>query len=62
MKRNPLTPDQQAALDAFKAKHGRYWKRHLNNAWVNGTDEKEPGGAFLRQIRNTLGPVWLGRY
>lgn len=54
-----LTPEQFAALQRYVAKHGRYWKRDLSSAWSSGADEREPDGAYLRQIRNILGPSWL---
>lgn len=60
--RNPLTPEQDAALELFKQAHGRYWKRVLLKKWREGTDDQEPGGAYLRQLRNNHGPVWLQRY
>lgn len=54
-----LTREQFAALQRYAAQHGRTWKRDLSSAWASGTDEREPDGAYLRQIRNTFGPSWL---
>lgn len=54
--------EQLKALNAYKAKHGRYWKRDLMNAWMNGSDANEPDGHLLRQIRNQFGPAWLTRF
>ena len=56
---SPMSDDQKKALAAFKSRYGRIWKRALSIAWSNGTDPAEPGGGYLRQIRNTLGPAWL---
>lgn len=55
------TSEQLAAVKAFAARHGRYWKRALNNAWFNGSDAREPDGALLRQVRNQFGPSWLAK-
>lgn len=60
--RKPLTPEQGAALTLYKMEHGRFWKRTLLKAWREGTDATLPGGCYLRQLRNTLGPLWLQRY
>lgn len=57
-----LTADQKRAIEAFAARHGRYWKNLLRVAWISGRDEKETDGALLRQIRNELGPTWLKGY
>lgn len=51
--------DQLIALVAYKDKYGKQWKTKLLTAWLYGTDVKEPGGCYLRQVRNTLGPQWL---
>lgn len=56
--RKVLNPEQEAALLAFKAKHGRFWKRILMRAWYDGTDN-DP---YLRQVRNQYGIAWLQRY
>ena len=53
------TPEQVIAIAQFKAKYGLYWKEELMSKWMNGRDVSEPGGAFLRQVRNQLGPAWL---
>jgi hypothetical protein len=57
-----ITPEQEAAVVAFARRHGRYWKRELNNAWLNGSDAREPDGHLLRQVRNQQGPRWLTDY
>lgn len=54
-----LTQEQASAITEFKARYGRSWKTELNSMWLDGRDAREPGGNFLRQIRNTLGPAWL---
>jgi len=56
------SPQQLAALKTFASRHGRQWKRALNNAWLDGSDAREPDGHLLRQIRNHFGPQWLKRY
>lgn len=53
------TPEQLAAVQAFRAKHGRTWRADLLAAWLNGRDASEPDGHLLRQVRNQLGPRWL---
>lgn len=53
------TPEQQLALDMFKAKYGQHWKEELFHKWWSGRDVNETHGALLRQIRNQLGPSWL---
>ena len=47
-----LNAEQQAALLRFKEKHGRCWKKKLQDKWLDGSDVKEPNGHLLRQIRN----------
>lgn len=61
-KERQITPEQAAALDLFARSHGVHWKRQLLTAWQRGTDDKEPGGCYLRQLRNNFGPTWLGSY
>ena len=57
-----LTSAQFSALQCYARRHGRYWKSRLHDDWATGRDAQEEGGAFLRQIRNTLGPAWLSGY
>lgn len=54
-----MTPEQYAALRRYAEKHGRRWKSRLSSDWASGRDAEQPDGAYLRQIRNTLGPDWL---
>jgi hypothetical protein len=56
-----MTAEQKAALMAYALRNGRFWKRRLWAAWINGADTQEPEGAVLRQIRNTHGPSFLTR-
>ena len=49
-----LSPEQRAALVAFKAEHGRTWKATLHAGWLRAA---YPGP--LQQIRNDFGPSWL---
>lgn len=56
------TPEQLAALRAFATKYGNTWRQELADRWWNGTDANEPNGHLLRQLRNQLGPRWLGNY
>jgi len=56
-----LPPEQKAALRAYALRHGRFWKRELRAAWMNGKDADEPEGAILRRIRNAHGPSLLTR-
>jgi len=55
------TPEQQLAINQFKAKYGQFWKEELATKWWSGRDVNEPHGALLRQVRNQLGPQWLAR-
>jgi len=61
MKEQPTT-EQLAALQAFAKKYGRYWKDALRTAWMNGRDDQEPDGNYLRQVRNQFGPSWLIKF
>lgn len=64
-----LTYSQDLALQAFKvrwslparcrAKGFADWRDALHAAWWEGWDATEPMGAYLRQMRNELGPGWL---
>lgn len=56
-----LAPEPRAALLRFRDANGRTWKYKLMVHWMNGTDEKLEDAGFMRQIRNTHGPVWLGK-
>lgn len=56
----PLTPEQEAALQAYAARHGRRWKSILNNAWMGGPPYDD--GGLLRGLRNSHGPTWLQSY
>ncbi|MBB5553345.1 hypothetical protein [Rhizobium lentis] len=56
----PLTPEQEAALQAYAARHGRRWKSILNNAWLGGPPYDD--GGLLRGLRNSHGPTWLQSY
>lgn len=56
----PLTPEQQAALQAYAARHGRRWKSVLNHVWTGGTPHDD--GGVLRGLRNSHGPTWLQSY
>ena len=60
-KATDMTAEQKAALRAYALRNGRFWKRRLWAAWINGADAKEPEGAVLRQIRNTHGPLLFTR-
>lgn len=53
------TTEQLDALRAFATKYGKNWKERLNDMWWNGTDDREPNGGLLRQLRNRFGPRWL---
>lgn len=55
-----LSTDQEAALLAYAARHGRRWKSILNNVWMGGPPHDD--GGILRGIRNTHGPTWLQPY
>jgi hypothetical protein len=49
-----LTNEQEAALIAFAALHGRRWKSVLAEGWQRAA---YPGP--LQEIRNQFGPSWL---
>lgn len=57
MTRADLTEEQHAALAAYAAKHGRYWKRALGDEWMRAS-----APAILHRLRNTHGPAWLVSY
>ena len=59
---NKPTTQQLNALREFAQRHGRTWKAKLKSAWASGKDEQLPNAAFLRQIRNDFGPLWLTRF
>lgn len=52
-----LTADESAAVQAYAARMGRYWKYELSFAWIAAS---EPG--ILQALRNELGPAWLRAY
>lgn len=56
----PLTPEQEAALQAYAARHGRRWKSVLSNAWMGGPPYDD--GGLLRGLRNSHGPTWFQSY
>nr|WP_318031048.1 hypothetical protein [Rhizobium ruizarguesonis] len=53
--------DQEAALQAYAARHGRRWKSILSDVWMGGGPPYDDGG-ILRGLRNTHGPTWLQSY
>ena len=57
-----LTGEQERALDWFRDRHGKDWRDVLRVAWYTGKDANLRDGAFLRQIRNTFGPLWLDTF
>jgi hypothetical protein len=57
-----LNEYQQAAIDDFAKKYGRFWKEELTSAWASGADAREKDGYLLRQIRNQFGSAWLNKY
>ncbi|MGN7755556.1 hypothetical protein [Sinorhizobium sp. 22678] len=56
----PLTAEEEQALQAYAAKHGRRWKWVLNHVWMGGAPYDD--GATLRRLRNSHGPSWLHTY
>ena len=56
-----LSSEQKAALRAYALRNGRFWKRRLAAAWMNGRDADDPEGPILRQIRNAGGSSLLTR-
>ncbi|AUX79315.1 hypothetical protein [Sinorhizobium fredii] len=56
----PLTAEQEQALQAYAAKHGRRWKSVLNHVWMGGPPHDDTG--TLRGLRNSHGPTWLQSY
>lgn len=59
---NQPNAEQLAAVRAFAEKYGKDWKNKLSIAWSRGTDDREPNGALLRQLRNNFGPEWLKKF
>ncbi len=72
--REEPSPEQLQAVEDFRRKYSDParlqrigcddWKDALRQAWWGGWDEKEPGSAYLRQLRNdiTTGFEWLANY
>lgn len=56
------TTEQLEALNAFRVKYGRKWRNTLVDKWMLGTDDREPNGHLLRQLRNQFGPSWLATF
>lgn len=56
----PLTAEEEQALQAYAAKHGRRWKSVLNHVWMGGAPYDD--GGTLRRLRNSHGPTWLHSY
>ena len=56
----PLTDRQVNALRDYAVRHGRSWKRILNDAWMGEAPHDD--GPILSRLRNTHGPTWLDRY
>ncbi|MQW86378.1 hypothetical protein [Sinorhizobium saheli] len=56
----PLDPEEEQALQAYAAKHGRRWKTILNRVWM-GEPPRDDAGT-LRRLRNSHGPSWLQSY
>lgn len=56
------TPEQLAALDAFRLRQGRKWKALLRFAWGSGIWPAGAASGYLQQLRNQFGPEWLTAY
>jgi hypothetical protein len=56
----PLTEQEEAALQDYAVRHGRSWKRILNDVWMG--ERRDDAGQILRKLRHTHGPTWLDRY
>ena len=52
-----LTAGHLAALRAYAARRGRYWKSALLADWLAGRSEGD-----LQAIRNAFGPSWLMKF
>jgi len=51
-----LTPEQQKALEEYRAKVGERWKEQLMADWMRGGSNLYRGEwAYLQQIRNAFG-------
>jgi len=58
------SPEQLAALGAFREKYGRNWKSKLQESWMSGNypSSMNNNAGLLQQVRNQLGPVWLSKH
>ena len=63
MTNRKLTAEENEALEAFAAAHGRRWKEELSMVyWYNARiwqGPKEGMGPLLHGLRNEFGPTWL---
>ena len=50
----PLTTEENDALNAYIAKHGRTWKAQLREAWMTASEQ-----GIMHALRNSHGPAWL---
>jgi len=58
---NLPTPEQAAATVAFADREGPQWKEALRSRWALASYPRDPNtGHLLQQLRNQLGPQWLG--
>ncbi|EGP54220.1 hypothetical protein Agau_P200529 (plasmid) [Agrobacterium tumefaciens F2] len=63
-KRLPLTTEQEAAFQAFAAKHGRRWKSFVNHVSTDGAPYDESGilrGFETRMARSGSIAIEWGR-
>ena len=58
-RKRPLTKFELYALEAYAARHGRRWKRHLLADWMYARRRIE---GELQALRNSHGPSWLVRF
>lgn len=56
------TDEQIAAIGNFAQRHGRYWKRALNECWMTGLYHGDTSAHLLQQVRNQFGPTWLMKF
>ncbi|MET3757087.1 MULTISPECIES: hypothetical protein [Rhizobium] len=56
----PLSAEEEQALQAYAAEHGRRWKNILNRVWMGEAPHDDAG--TLRRLRNSHGPSWLQSY
>ena len=63
MQVNQPTAEQIKAIITWADRMGRFWRRELHSAWMDGNYQGNRDiSSGLQQVRNEFGPEWLVKF